>query len=131
MKRQHGFAWKELLIVLAILAALGPLPQWHAHRETSAACASVAVGSSLKSVTDNARFSSGTRFRCGFDEKTGSGALVKAVGGWFPFGRDFCVVNVARGVVVGKHTVYGDVDHDCDTCRRDIRPLASIEPQCQ
>ena len=130
-REQFGFTWLELLIVLFTMVLFILLPEWYARDRTKKVCEAVHIGSNLKEVKDNSLFSSGMYFYCGFDEKTQSGAVVKLVGGWFPFGRDFCVVTVEQGTVIGKHTVFGNIDHDCDTCKKDIRRIVEIEQRCQ
>ena len=126
-----GFTWVEFVIVLLIMGLGTLLPEWYARNETTKICQSIQIGDHLAEVKKNNRFYGGLNFTCGFDEKTQSGALIRLVGGWFPFGRDFCVVTVQQSVVISKHTVFGNIDYDCDSCKNDMLPLVEIEKKCQ
>lgn len=59
-----------------------------------------------------------------FDDKTpqsGAGAVIFVFLGWFPFGREFCVLNLKDGLVQSKRTIFGADDHDY--CDGDVRPV--------
>jgi len=122
----------ELAIVLLVMALLVALPEWHARDELTKACDSVQIGTRLDDVDRDLLFAGdeGNSFTCGFDEASKTGAIVKLFRGWFPFGRDFCVVTVQNNVVTGKHILFGTIDYDCDSCNGDIRPIVDIGSQC-
>ena len=131
MHNHLGFTWVELIIVLLIIVLLIVFPEWYARDKTKKICQSIQIGGNLEEIKKNSLFYGGLNFGCGFDEKTQSGALVRLVGGWFPFGRDFCVVTVQHSVIISKHTVFGNIDYECDSCINNMRPLIEIEQNCQ
>jgi hypothetical protein len=132
IRKQFGFTLKEFGIILLVYGVILVVPEWLARKELAQTCDPIQVGTRLEALKNsNPIFDKKINyFGCGFDEKTQTGSLVHLVRGWFPFGRDFCVVTFDEGVVSDKHIVYGNIDYDCDACKKDMRPIVEIEQKC-
>lgn len=126
--------------ILLIWGAIYGIPEMLARRQTVAACEAVPLGSvqavdrdALNALRARLRDDhgslyatafyprDGTDFRSGDEQPTTSttGAVILVFLGGFPFGREWCVLDVENGFVHSRRTFFGTDDYAY--CDGDVR----------